>query len=186
VGDFVPRAAPLVRSRKGAPVDGRAIRRKVLLDNERTHVGDAAYGLRKLVDIAERSIASSPFDDPVTAVQAIDRLHDALRQLCARRLPTGQHGDRSGTVRLVTHELAWHGYVALALEEIVGLGSSSPIVARRLLAALDDLVAVAPEHRRAPLMAQRERLLARADDAGVTVLPDVQGLGSGRELRAAP
>jgi uncharacterized membrane protein len=186
VGDFVPRGAPLVRSTRGARVDGRAIGRTVLLDDERSHVGDAAYGLRKLVDIAERSIASSPFDDPVTAVQAIDRLHDALRQLCSRRLPTGLHRDRSGTVRLVTRELAWHGYVALALEEIVGLGSSSPIVARRLLAALDDLVAVAPEHRRAPLRAQRERLLAQADEAGITVLPDVQGLGSGRELTATP
>jgi hypothetical protein len=86
----------------------------------------------------------------------------------------------------VTRELAWHGYVALAFEELVGLGSSSPIVARRLLAALDDLVAVAPAERRAPLEAQRARLLAGADDAGITVLPDVQGLGSGRELTATP
>jgi hypothetical protein len=77
-------------------------------------------------------------------------------------------------------------YVALPLEEIVGLGASSPIVARRLLAALGDLVAVAPEHRRAPLEAQRERLLACAHDPGVTVLPEVQGLGSGRELTATP
>lgn len=186
VGDFVPRGAPLARSTKGAPVDRRAVSRGVLLDDERSHIGDAAYGLRKLVDIAERSIASSPFDDPATAVQAIDRLHDALRQLSSRRLPTGRHPDRSGTLRLLTRELAWHGFVALALEEIVDLGSSAPIVARRLLAALDDLIAVAPDDRRAPLESQRERLLARADDARISVLPDVQGLGSGQDLTTGP
>jgi uncharacterized membrane protein len=186
VGDFVPRDAPLVKGRADAPVDQQAIRRLILLDDERSHVGDAAYGLRKLVDIAERSIASSPFDDPVTAVQAVDRLHDALRQLLFRRLPDGQHRDDQGVLRLVTRELAWSGYVALAFDELVGQGSTSPIVARRLLAALDDLVAVAPEERRAPLEAQRGRLLAAATDAGMTVLPDVQGLGSGLELIATP
>ena len=51
------------------------------LDLERTLDQDAAYGLRLLVDIAERSLSDSPFHDPTTAVQAIDRLHDCLRQL---------------------------------------------------------------------------------------------------------
>ena len=46
-----------------------------------------AYGLRMLVDIAERSLADSPFLDPTTAVQAIDRLHDCLRQLARRTVP---------------------------------------------------------------------------------------------------
>ncbi|HEV7622665.1 MAG TPA: DUF2254 family protein, partial [Amnibacterium sp.] len=185
VGDFVPRGGPLARSRAGAP-DHRAIRRMVLLDNERSHVGDAAYGLRKLVDIAERSIASSPYNDPVTSVQAIDRLHDGLRQLCFRRIPEGRHRDAAGVLRLLTREIGWEGYVALAFEELVDLGSSSPVVSRRLLAALDDLLAVAPPERRPPLEAQRRRLLTRSQEAGITVVPDVQGLGAGHELTGPP
>lgn len=182
VGDFVPRDAPLARCQGGRPPHPGEIRRMVLLDNERSHVGDAAYGLRKLVDIAERSIASSPYDDPMTAVQAIDRLHDGIRQLCFRQLPTGQHRDDNGVLRLVTRELAWHGYVAVAFEELVGLGSASPVVARRLLAALDELIAVAPAGRRPPLEGQRRRLVERAREAGIAVTPDVQGLGSASEL----
>ena len=186
VGDFVPRGAPLVAVPRQRALDQRAIRRMVLLDNERSHVGDAAYGLRKLVDIAERSIASSPYDDPVTAVQAIDRLHDGLRQLCLRQHPERTAPTTSdGVLRLVTRELAWHGYVALAFEELVGLGSSSPVVARRLLAALDDLIAVAPPERRPPLEAQRRRLLAGRGDEGTPLVPDVQGLGSGQDLASA-
>lgn len=182
VGDFVPRDGPLATSRGGGSMDTAAVRRMVLLDNERSHVGDAAYGFRKLVDIAERSIASSPYDDPVTAVQAIDRLHDGLRQLCFRRLPDGRHRDRSGVLRLVTREVTWTGYVALALEEVVGVGAASPVVARRLLAALDDLLAVAPADRRAPLERQRQRLLNDAARTQGELVPDVQGLGSGRDV----
>jgi uncharacterized membrane protein len=186
VGDFVPRAAALVRRRNGGPIDHEAIIRMVLLDNERTHVGDAAYGFRKLVDIAERSIASSPYNDPATSVQAIDRLHDGLRQLALRRIPDGEHRDADGALRLVTRELTWDGYVTLAFEEVVGVGSSSPLVSRRLLAALDDLLAVAPAERRPPLEAQRRRLLTEAGEAGITAVPDVQGLGSGPDLTGAP
>ena len=182
VGDFVPRNAPLIRSRGGTPVDGHAVHRAILLDNERSHVGDAAYGFRKLVDIAERSIASSPYDDPTTAVQAVDRLHDGLRQLALRHLPDGRHQDADGVLRLVTRDLTWPGYVVLALEEVVTVGAASPVVARRLLAALDDLLAVAPDERRPPLEAQRQRLLDRAAEAGVQVVPDVQGIGSARDL----
>ena len=54
-----------------------------------------------LVDIAERSLADSPFQDPTTAVQAIDRLHDCLRQLAPRPFPDGAYRDADGEVRLI-------------------------------------------------------------------------------------
>ncbi|ARJ03893.1 hypothetical protein GCM10010988_25610 [Cnuibacter physcomitrellae] len=190
VGDFVPRGAPVVRGGGGrgggggGALDARAIRRGIVLDNERSHVGDAAYGLRKLVDIAERSIASSPYQDPATAVQSIDRLHDAMRQLCVRPLSESMHRDAAGTVRLITRELSWDGYVAVAFDELVDLGSSSPLVARRLLAALDDLVETAPPERRAALEERRTRLRDAAAGEGRRLHPDVQGLGSGPDLLA--
>jgi uncharacterized membrane protein len=186
IGDFVARGAPLARCRGRVAPDHRAIRRMVLLDNERSHVGDASYGLRKLVDIAERSIAASPFDDPMTAVQAIDRLHDALRQLCFRHLPDGHHYDADGVLRLVTRELAWHGYVAIAFEELIEVCRSSPVTARRMLAALDDLIAVAPAERRPALETQRSRLLTCAGDNAIPLISDVQGFGAGADLTLAP
>ena len=60
----------------------------IVLGLERTLDQDVAYGFRLLVDIAERSLADSPFLDPTTAVQAIDRLHDCCVSSPLGRSPT--------------------------------------------------------------------------------------------------
>lgn len=101
LGEFVPAGAPLFRVH-GEPtdLDEDAVTEAVVLGLERTLDQDVAYGFRMLVDIAERSLADSPFLDPTTAVQAIDRLHDCLRQMARRPLPDGHHRDEDGEVRL--------------------------------------------------------------------------------------
>ena len=104
-------------------------------DLERTQREDVAYGFRMLVDVAERSLSDSPFLDPTTAVQAIDRLHDGLRQLACRELLDGTHRDAEGTVRVTVPTMTWPAYVHLAFDEIRLAGAESPQVSRRLTAA---------------------------------------------------
>jgi uncharacterized membrane protein len=125
---------------------------------ERTLDHDMAYGLRLLVDIAERSLSDGPFQDPTTAVQAIDRLHDCLRQLAPRPFPDGLYRDEAGAVRLVTSSMTWDDYVHLSFDEIRMAGSGSPQIARRVRAALEDLLAVAPLERRRALHEQLDLL----------------------------
>ena len=193
MGDFVPSGAPLIQVEgNDGRLDRAAAARSVVLGGERTHTRDPAYGFRKLVDIAERSIAQ-PFDDPTTAVQAIDRLHDCLRQLSGRQLGSGEWRDREGVVRLRARQITWEGYVRLAFEELTLDGAGSPLVARRLFAALDDLLATSPAARRPPLERQRELLVAAVeaayDDwrtAEAAQIPDIQGIGSGADVAAAP
>ena len=60
-----------------------------------------------LVDVAERSLSESPFLDPTTAVQSIDRLHDGLRQLSVRVIPDGRHHDDAGNLRLTVPTMDW-------------------------------------------------------------------------------
>jgi uncharacterized membrane protein len=105
VGDFVPGGAPLFRvhpgPRRAGDVAGPAARlraediaRLVLVGAERVHTEDASYGLRKLVDVAERSVAQ-PFDDPTTTLQALHtagsrRMCAALQDSRASPRPTGR------------------------------------------------------------------------------------------------
>jgi uncharacterized membrane protein len=191
MGDFVPADAPLARISHGV-VPEDAVLRHVQLERERTHEHDPAYGIRKLVDIAERA-SSDPFDDPTTTVQAIDRLHDCLRLLARRRLPSGRYTDAAGVPRLLVRELQWPGYVRLAFDEVRLVAAQNPQTARRLRAALLDLLGAAPEERRPPLERQLRLLDAAVvrhfdDDADVdaAATPDVQGIGSGPDVVSTP
>ena len=94
LGAFVPAGGPLFLVH-GDPEDLNEDRlhEALSLKLEPTLDEDVAYGMRLLVDIAERSLSESPFQDPTTAVQAIDRLHDILRQLARRPFPDGRIDD---------------------------------------------------------------------------------------------
>ena len=194
MGDFVPRGGPLFRVRGSLSEPHRsAAALSVILDRERSHEFEPAFGLRKLVDVAIRSIYSGPFQDPTTTVQAINAIHDILRRLAPREFPSGHHHDDHGHLRLVERVMSWEGYVRLAFDELRLAGAGSPQVARRLRAALEDLRTVAPPERRPPLGRQLElldRAVRRAydddDDVDAALVPDMQGIGSGPDVMPHP
>ena len=162
VGDFVPAGAPLARlwgpwDREG----GDHVRGAVGLNAERTLDQDAAFGFRQLVDIAVRALSPGT-NDPTTAVQALDRIHDLLRRLAERRFPSPVRVV-DGRPRLVLRRPAWDDYLRLALDEIRLAGESQIQVLRRLRAVLDDLAEVAPPARQPALAAQAAALDASVD-----------------------
>jgi uncharacterized membrane protein len=192
VGDFVPFGSPLVRI-AGEPgnLSRTDVVRAIALGPERTLNEDVAYGIRMLVDIAERTISSGPFEDPTTTVQAIDRLHDIMRKIAWRPMHSGEYVDAAGTVRVTVPTLQWEGFVRLAFEELRQAGAGSPQVSRRLTAALEDLIDFAPADRRSAL--ERELALLHAQavrtalsdaDGEAALEPDPAGLGSAAALVA--
>ena len=186
LGEFVPAGAPLfwVHGTSNG-LDEDRLQKSLILTLEPTLEEDVAYGVRLLVDIAERSLSDGPFQDPTTAVQALDRLHDVLRQLARRPFPDGRHRDATGEVRLVVRSMSWEAYVHLAFDEIRMAGAGSPQVARRLKAALEDLRSVATEDRLDVVDEQLE-LLATATaramdderDVALAQHPDREGIGA--------
>ena len=186
LGGFVPAGAPLFLVHGASTdLDENRLFAALSLKLEPTLDEDVAYGMRLLVDIAERSLSESPFQDPTTAVQAIDRLHDILRQLARRPFPDGRVHGADGEIRLLVKMMTWEDYVHLAFDEIRMAGAGSPQVSRRLVSALLDLRSVAlPERievldeqmrslRAATLEAmENERDVRRALD------PDREGLGA--------
>jgi uncharacterized membrane protein len=186
LGEFVPAGAPLFRVH-GAPrgLDESRLHRALIMELEPTLDEDVAYGVRLLVDVAERSLSESPFLDPTTAVQAIDRLHDILRQLARRPFPDGLHRDGAGEVRLTVRSMTWEAYVELAFDEIRMAGAGSPQVTRRMKAALTDLISIAPPERVAVLERQAELLTAAARaamlddrDVATAMRDDLDGIGA--------
>lgn len=189
VGDFVPTGAQLVRIwRRGpSPPDDElptfALLRAIDIGGERTMTQDAAFGFRQIVDIAERALSPGT-NDPTTAVQALDELHDLLRRLARREIPSAVRLADDGSPLLQLPRPDWPDYVALALDEIRLYGAGSIQIARRLRYLLLDLKAVAPLHRQEPLDRQLRLLdaaiLARyelPDDRRSAAEPSPSGMG---------
>ncbi len=185
MGDFVPYGAPLVEVfGDAATLDVDEVLQAIVLGRERSVRGDLGFALRELVDVAERAL-SSGVNDPTTAVQALDQLHDILRRLVSRAFPPPYRLDDEGRVRLLMHRADWDAYVRLAVDEIRQYGDGSIQIARRLRALLEDLLTLSPPSRRGELqrqLAMLNRSVSRsfedADDEAVAMSPSAQGHGT--------
>lgn len=166
VGDFRAESMPLATVWGRDALDDAAVGRVrdgFLLETERTMRQDLAFGIRQLVDIAERAL-SPGINDPTTAVQAVDELHRILRLLVTRRTHTHYVRDADGRVRLVGRPQVVGDLVDLATEEIVHYGRDSLQVPRRLAAMADDLLAVSLPDHRAALERLRDSVAAPSGD----------------------
>jgi uncharacterized membrane protein len=156
VGEFVPAGAPLLDVYAEQPLPRRPLLAAIRLDTERSLDQDVGFGLRQLVDIAERAL-SPGVNDPTTAVQVVDQLHDLLRRLATRPLRPRRTVTSEGRLIVEVPEPDFAEYLALAVEEIARWGADDDRVLRRLGVMLDDLHdAARPEHRPA-----LQRALAR-------------------------
>ncbi len=151
IGDFVASGMPLLEVFGDGSRDDDDLRTAVALARERDGRQDVAFGLRQLVDIAERSL-SPGVNDPSTAVQCLDQIHDLLRRLAARPYPPIAHQDEDGVVRFIASAPSWAEHVALAVDEIRLWGRGSLQVRVRMQVMFDDLLSVTQEDRRSPLV----------------------------------
>ncbi|MET7635742.1 DUF2254 domain-containing protein [Streptomyces sp. NPDC005078] len=181
IGDFVVPGTPVLAVHGGA-LSQRMPRYTISVGVERTPQQDLAFGLRQLSDIALRAL-SPAVNDPTTAVQCLDRIVQLLAAMVHLPLGAVQHRDGAGVARLVQDGPEWTDLVDLAFEEIRWCAARSPQVSRRMLAGIDDVVALAPEDRKGALVRHRE-LLVKAVERTVpdviarefALFPDRQGI----------
>lgn len=184
IGDFVAAGEPLFALHGGAAsVADDRLRAAVALGPERTLEQDPMFAFRILVDIALKAL-SPAINDPTTAVLAIDQVHRLLKAVGHRHLRGEAVAGASGRPRVLVRTPNWEDYVHVAFTEIRACGASSVQIARRLRAALDDVAASLPAHRRSALDDERRRLdLALEalypipEDLALARVPDRQGLG---------
>jgi len=148
-GEFVPRGGPLFVVRPPAVAHDllEDVEHHVTLGSERSMEGDPAYGFRQLVDIAEVSL-SPAVNDPTTATQALDAVHDLLRRLARRPFPSGHHHDEDGTLRVRVPQTSWDAFLDLAVDEPLVYGAGSVQVTSKLRRMLEDLACAALPERR--------------------------------------
>ena len=197
VGDFVPQGAPLLAlwSRTDGSQDAELVGDlvgAVQIGQERTMTQDGAFGFRQIVDIAERALSPGT-NDPTTALQALDQIHDLLRRLAVRAFPSPFRLDENGDVLLHLPRPGWPDFVALGIDEIRQYGSGSIQIARRLRHLLLDVRMVAPPAREEPIVRQLRLLdagIAEAfsapEDRLAAAVPSASGQGPAEDPSWAP
>ncbi|ANH38792.1 hypothetical protein I601_2372 [Nocardioides dokdonensis FR1436] len=166
LGTFIVEGRPLAMVHGAGPPTGwdEALHRHVDLARDRSLQQDISFGLRRLVDIAERAL-SPGINDPTTAIQVVDQLHDLLHRMSTARDPYPVHIDAEGMPRVVTREPTFSTLLDLAVDEIAHWGRDSIQVPRRLREMLDDLeVDASPEHRQT-IVAKQHQLAGAAGPA---------------------
>lgn len=187
IGDFVPNGRAVVEEWAAPdhplpPLEWHDVSEAFAFGAERTMNADLAFGYRQLVDIAEKAL-SPGINDPTTAVQVIDRLHDLLRVESTRPPLADQLLDDDG-FGLVWDPVRFRDLVHLAFDEIRHYGGGDVQVVRRARAALEDLLAAAPPERRGVLRKvidqyedEARRRFADPADLVASRVPDIQGMG---------
>lgn len=166
IGAFVRTGTAVfdVRGATGRVADDELLA-TITLRRERTLDQDVAFGFRQLVDIAERAL-SPGVNDPTTALQVIDQLHDLLVRLATRPTPAAGHVDADGRCRVVVPVREWGDYLDQAVDEIAHYGTDAPRVLRALEGMLDDVADAAPEDRRAEALRKRAAVTRRRGESG--------------------
>jgi uncharacterized membrane protein len=148
IGDFVVSGAPLLRVDGVAESSDNRLRRAVRLAPERELALDIQFGLRQLVDIAVRALSPS-LNDPTTAIESLNHLHELLRNLAAAELATGRHCDDEGTFRVQEPVASWGDHFSMVFDPILDHARHDREVTATLSAICRDLVggAAGPDRR---------------------------------------
>ena len=157
VGDHVVAGTPIAWAWHRSPDQpppppallGAAAAHAVHIGFERTMVQDVLFGLRRLVDIANRAL-SPAINDPYTAIQAVHHLSVLLCALAGRRLGDWLCHDRQGTLRVAIPLPDFAEYLVRSTAQIRRFGAAEPALTRSLIQLLRDVgTSTASDERRA-------------------------------------
>ncbi len=151
VGDYLVQGAPFLILPEGVDVglddEERDVAGLARTGNERTMSQDPEFGFSQLTDIALRALSPS-LNDPTTAVQVIDQLHDLLRVLLDRVIPSPRvlRSDDGASVLVPAPD--WDAYIRASVDQVARAGHGHPVIAERLRLMLEDLERDCPAERR--------------------------------------
>jgi uncharacterized membrane protein len=136
-GDFLIEGGKLIHVKPGVEKEVvEKIQDCFILGDERTHLQDIQFTIHQLVEVAVRAL-SPGVNDPITAINCIERLAAALCRLAQRAMPSAYRYDDEGRLRiLVAKPVRFGELVDGAFNLIRQHARSSAAVTLRLLEAI--------------------------------------------------
>jgi len=118
------------------------LRAAVVRGDERTPAQDLEFSVRRIVEIAQRSL-SPGINDPTTALYCIDRLRQAFERLAGRRHPASRRVDGEGRLRVIAEPVQFEELACDAFRAVVRYAGLDTDVLMALASALDRVIEVA-------------------------------------------
>ena len=175
VGEFVPEGAVVLHVAGNEDPDGTEFLRAVHFGRERSPDKDLGFSIRQLVDVAERAL-SPGVNDPTTAVQALDQIHDVLRRIVQRQVHPYHCHVVDGRAVVLVPQPTVQDYLSLGLDEIAHWGADSDRVQRRIAVLLYDVRSAARSEYRPVVEREIDRLGLRVTTTCTAVAPNDTGL----------
>lgn len=140
-GDFVIHGEPIGCLRTGRDPDAAVgdVRAACVIGVERTSQQDPAFGIQQLVEVALRALSPGT-NEPFTAVNAVDRIGQALYMLAGRPPASAVRADDSGGIRVVTAPCTFAQLAEEAFGPIADYGGGHPLVLANVFATLERLL----------------------------------------------
>lgn len=129
---------------------------------ERTASQDVGYGLRQLVDVANKAL-SPGINDPTTAIHALDHISAFLCDLTDHDLGPRLLHDENDRVRVSIHRPDLADYLDLGISQPRRYGAADPQVLEKIFQVLLDLSRRAATEQRPVVADQLERLRRTVD-----------------------
>jgi uncharacterized membrane protein len=138
-----------------------AVAKTFLVGSGRTPTQDLEFSVRQLVEIALRALSPS-LNDPFTAIAVINRLASALEIVAGRCLPSQDHRDGDGRLRVIADITHFAGLMDVAFNQIRQSAGSNAAVLISLARRLSDLLQVASSDEQRQAITKHLQMVERA------------------------
>lgn len=155
-GDYV---FPHMVIAQGQPTLPPQVLGTLMLGDERVARQDLEYSVRQLTEVAARALSPSS-NDPVTAIDVIDRFGDALCTLRDREWPNGCHV-HDGELRLIVPTTDFTGLVNTMFRPVRQYGAGDPAVVIRFLEVVNQVALCLREPERHQALMRHADLMLR-------------------------
>ncbi|WP_373532532.1 DUF2254 domain-containing protein [Vampirovibrio sp.] len=115
-----------------------AVNNGFILGSRQTPTQDVEFSINQLVEIAIRAL-SPGINDPFSAITCIDHLANALALLFRRHLPSDEHLDDRGNLRVIHRNVTAPEVIGTAFNQIRQYGRTSVPVMVHLMEALSQI-----------------------------------------------
>jgi len=164
-GQFVTKGACVITAYPRDRVSDEVredLRGAVVIGRERTPHQDLEFAIRRIVELAQRSL-SPGINDPTTALYCIDRLGEVLGRLASRDIPAAMRLDQNGGLRVVTEVVLMEEVACRAFAAIARYGITDADVVIRLVGTLATLETSVPDAARIALAEFRAQVISASE-----------------------